>query len=354
MHEDLPNNPGVVHHYTAEILSVQEQYAFGMEMPGRSFSVEEYRYGFNGKENQDELMANNNSQDFGARMYDARVGRWWGMDYMANKYHDLTPYHFVANNPIMYVDKDGKDYTVTVNHNTKTILIQADYYVVDQETKVAALAGIQKWIETNGNFTYEVGHGKEKINYDIVFEMNCSIVDDLDGCNLDRSDGKTNTLKVSDDEKEYKSALPKKPWALMKNFNRIVMKRKSIKHARIIISHEMGHAFGINHFGKGLMHDGYNPNYDEGNFGIDKFNLRYILNNVGIGKIFSEGIEFFTNIMEPFMPDDAPGKGTRMPDIGVPPTDFNNGIVEKGKAGNPKKDSPSKCRSVRTLDPQIK
>jgi hypothetical protein len=31
MHEDLPNNPGVVHHFTAEILSVQEQYAFGIE-----------------------------------------------------------------------------------------------------------------------------------------------------------------------------------------------------------------------------------------------------------------------------------------------------------------------------------
>jgi RHS repeat-associated protein len=111
MHEDLPNNPGVVHHYTAEILSVQEQFAFGMNMPGRSFSVEEYRYGFNGKENQDELMANNSSQDFGARMYDARVGRWWGMDYMKKYYPSRSPYEAMASNPIFYVDVDGKYFT---------------------------------------------------------------------------------------------------------------------------------------------------------------------------------------------------------------------------------------------------
>jgi RHS repeat-associated protein len=111
MHEDLPNNPGVVHHYTAEILSVQEQYAFGMNMPGRSFSVEEYRYGFNGKETQNELMGDDNAQDFGARMYDARVGRWWGMDFMKKYYPSRSPYEAMASNPIFYVDVDGKYFT---------------------------------------------------------------------------------------------------------------------------------------------------------------------------------------------------------------------------------------------------
>ena len=124
MHEDLPNNAGYVHHYTAEILSVQEQYlarhnavkegAFGMNMPGRSFSVEDYRYGFNGKENQDELMANNNSQDFGARMYDARVGRCWGMDYMKAKTPGVSPFVAMANNPILFVDPDGKENIVYI------------------------------------------------------------------------------------------------------------------------------------------------------------------------------------------------------------------------------------------------
>jgi RHS repeat-associated protein len=145
MHEDLPNNPGVVHHYTAEILSVQEQYAFGMNMPGRSFSVEEYRYGFNGKENQDELMADNSSQDFGARMYDARVGRWWGMDPNAHDYAHLSPYNSFENNPIYFNDPDGKDATVTIVGNT--IYISSKIYIYGIDANEDIRSKIQSAIE---------------------------------------------------------------------------------------------------------------------------------------------------------------------------------------------------------------
>jgi RHS repeat-associated protein len=93
-------------------LSIGEQYAFGMSMPGRTFSVEDYRYGFNGKENQDELLGEDNSQDFGARIYDARVGRWWGLDPCYYKFAYTTPYNFSLNNPLYYVDHDGLEPTV--------------------------------------------------------------------------------------------------------------------------------------------------------------------------------------------------------------------------------------------------
>lgn len=46
--------------------------------------------------------------DFGARMYDARVGHFVSIDPLANKYPSISPYAFVANNPIIYVDRDGK------------------------------------------------------------------------------------------------------------------------------------------------------------------------------------------------------------------------------------------------------
>jgi len=64
--------------YQAELLSVSEYYPFGMEMPGRIASSEDYRYGFNGKEKDDEVKGSGNSLDFGARMYDSRLGRWIG------------------------------------------------------------------------------------------------------------------------------------------------------------------------------------------------------------------------------------------------------------------------------------
>ncbi len=49
-------------------------------MPRRSFSSSSYRYGFNGKEKDDEVKGEGNSLDFGARMYDSRLGRFLSID----------------------------------------------------------------------------------------------------------------------------------------------------------------------------------------------------------------------------------------------------------------------------------
>ena len=87
-------------------------------MPGRSFSSGDgYRYGFNGMERDDEVKGSGNSYDFGARIYDSRIGRWLALDPSMKKYPSLSPYNFVANNPIIYIDPDGKDY----KYSTKII-----------------------------------------------------------------------------------------------------------------------------------------------------------------------------------------------------------------------------------------
>ena len=67
-----------------------------------------YRYGFNGKEKDNEVKGKGNSYDFGARMYDSRLGRWLSLDPLKEKYPDLNPYNFVANSPIYFIDPDGK------------------------------------------------------------------------------------------------------------------------------------------------------------------------------------------------------------------------------------------------------
>jgi RHS repeat-associated protein len=77
-------------------------------MPGRNFNTTTYRYGFNGKEKDDELKGSGNSYDFGARIYDPRVGRWLAVDPLSGKYPNLSPYNFVANMPICAIDPDGK------------------------------------------------------------------------------------------------------------------------------------------------------------------------------------------------------------------------------------------------------
>jgi RHS repeat-associated protein len=105
-------------------------YPFGMHMPGRAFSSESYRYGFNGKESDDEIKGDGNSLDFGARIYDSRLGRWLSVDPLMAKYPDLTPYNFVANSPIAFVDVDGEDlyiYGSVAEFNKFKALIEVEF-----------------------------------------------------------------------------------------------------------------------------------------------------------------------------------------------------------------------------------
>ncbi|MFY0255702.1 glucosaminidase domain-containing protein [Chitinophaga sp. 30R24] len=66
-----------------------------------------YRYGFNGKENDNEVKGEGNEIDFGARIYDPRVGRFLSVDPLINKFPWQSPYTFAGNNPIWMVDEDG-------------------------------------------------------------------------------------------------------------------------------------------------------------------------------------------------------------------------------------------------------
>ncbi|MRX39574.1 hypothetical protein GJU43_09825, partial [Flavobacterium sp. LC2016-23] len=87
-----------------------DYYPFGMLVPNRHADTEEYRYGFTGMPKDDELKGGQgNSYDYGARMYDPRVGRWFAPDKMERKFPQYSPYNYSLNNPILVTDPDGKD-----------------------------------------------------------------------------------------------------------------------------------------------------------------------------------------------------------------------------------------------------
>jgi RHS repeat-associated protein len=79
-----------------------------MTMPGRNYSSNLYRYGFNGKENDNE--AGEGIQDYGLRIYDCRLAKFLSVDPLAAEYPWLTPYQFAAGNSISGVDLDGAEY----------------------------------------------------------------------------------------------------------------------------------------------------------------------------------------------------------------------------------------------------
>ena len=67
-----------------------------------------YRFTFNGKEIDSEVKGEGNSLDFGARMYDSRLGRFLSVDPAINLTHYYSPYLFAGNSPIIYIDYDGQ------------------------------------------------------------------------------------------------------------------------------------------------------------------------------------------------------------------------------------------------------
>jgi RHS repeat-associated protein len=70
-----------------------------------------YSFAFTGMEADNELHGSiATSYDFGARLYDPRVGRWLSLDPLAPKYAELSPYNYSANNPILFVDEGGEDF----------------------------------------------------------------------------------------------------------------------------------------------------------------------------------------------------------------------------------------------------
>jgi len=92
----------------------------GMLLVDRNLAAgSEYKYGFNGKENDDEIAGNNNALDFGARIYDVRLGRWLSVDPIEKKYAMYSAYAFCVNNPILFVDLDGNDWFI----NTRTGMV---------------------------------------------------------------------------------------------------------------------------------------------------------------------------------------------------------------------------------------
>src|SRR5437868_1691498 len=87
-----------------------------MEMPGRSYTAtSSYRYGFNGKENDNEVKGEGNQQDYGMRIYDPRLARFFSVDPFAKKYSELTPYQFASNSPIAGIDLDGLEFYYTAS-----------------------------------------------------------------------------------------------------------------------------------------------------------------------------------------------------------------------------------------------
>ena len=146
------NRVVVAEHGNAE--EVNDYYAFGGLMSTSSRqSVQPYKY--NGKEL--DSKGGLDWYDYGARMYDAALGRFMKTDRFSEKYVSLSPYQYGANNPVNNIDVNGDSITVLnygyIRKQHMAILIQND-------------AGEWQYFSVNGDNVYVSGEfsGGRKFN----------------------------------------------------------------------------------------------------------------------------------------------------------------------------------------------
>ena len=105
--DHLGSNRAVVNMKTGEVAEQYDYYPFGKQHGDyHTGYIHPYRY--NGKE-LDEI-GGLDWLHYGARMMEPEWGRFTTPDPLAEKYYDVSPYAYCGNNPIKYIDPDGKEW----------------------------------------------------------------------------------------------------------------------------------------------------------------------------------------------------------------------------------------------------
>ncbi|ASK31926.1 hypothetical protein CEY12_18230 [Chryseobacterium sp. T16E-39] len=142
-------------------------------------------YKFNAKE----LDEDTGLYYYGARYYNPRLSIWYGVDPLAEKYPEMSPYVYTANNPVKYVDPDGRDFILGIlgmfrkDRTVSKMEVRATVYI----TGANASAARAKELNTlaKGTFKSKKVDGAEVgFNIKYVYKKNINSNDLKDGENI--------------------------------------------------------------------------------------------------------------------------------------------------------------------------
>ena len=142
------------HSGNIQITQERSYYSFGLEMKGLDYdhplSSNTNNYLYNGKEFQTEDGLQ--WYDYGARFYDPQLGRWHSVDPKSEKYYYLSPFSYVANNPLKQIDYEGKEIV-----NTNKMVLSNKTLISKLKEFDLAVARISK--QNVGSYTFTITGG---------------------------------------------------------------------------------------------------------------------------------------------------------------------------------------------------
>ena len=117
--KDHQGNNRVVISQSGTVEETNHYYPFGGAFASTS-NVQPYKY--NGKEL--DTKKGLNWYDYGARHYDAVLGRFITVDALYDKHFKVSPYVYCGNEPVGRIDPDGNDWRVQTHYNRETDKIE--------------------------------------------------------------------------------------------------------------------------------------------------------------------------------------------------------------------------------------
>ncbi|WNJ17197.1 RHS repeat-associated core domain-containing protein [Pontibacter sp. G13] len=171
-----------------DVLSRSSYYPYGLSMHGGGTyaGTIEQRYGYNGKELQDDHLLG--WIDYGARMMDPTIGRWNGVDALAEQYQAWSPYNYTLGNPIRFIDPDGNSVGDPIKLPTGTKIQPSDRAgVINAYVKeLSMIAGAVQEVNTSNGKDYESTLPEKAISH-----LKTGIEAFLDGSDVEFEFGRT-------------------------------------------------------------------------------------------------------------------------------------------------------------------
>lgn len=238
------------------LLETDNYYPFGLTMAGISSQAAgklENLHKYNGKELQHKEFSDGSGlewTDYGARDYDAQVGRWFAIDPLAANFVSWSPYTYTYDEPMEHIDPDGRSAEAVIDQKKGQVVVKANlvFYGGEANRKLA------RQITRNINKYWNRANGKVDIDgksYSVKFKVTFSVKSESQAAEMAKSnsDIKSNFIRLEKNNRDGVSGTVtgrnSGDWITKDNIG-----------TSSTSAHEFGHLLGLGHAAADMRNQG--------------------------------------------------------------------------------------------------